>query len=319
MKNSWLPVILLLILSGCKGKPTSLADDQVVTSEEFIEFFPEISLPYNLSDSASLFKKNNDSTLIGNKVFMQIVKDSVMTRLFGAKAKPRIYPIGRVQVKKKGETYVFVKAITPAKRGVYVLAFDKKDSFKAALPFLVLDSDAQSAQSAEMDKSQTITTMRQRRKTDGTSTYRKEVYVFTDLGQYTLILTESNEDKAGAEDIVNPLDTLPRRHKYAADYTTDKRNIVSIREGKNGSQIRFFIHFEKDKGTCKGELRGEASFTQPNVAVFRQSGDPCVLQFTFTNNSVSLKELEGCGNYRDIRCFFEGSYPKKKEAKPKKK
>lgn len=318
MKNSWLLAILLLILSGCKSKRTSLSDDQAVTPEEFIEFFPEIKLPYVIADTASLFKKNNDSALIGYKVFTQMVGDTVLSRQFGSKTRPRIYPIGRVPVK-KGETYILIKAIAPAKRGVYLLAFDKKDAFKAALPLLVVDNDPRSTQWGEMDKRHTITTMRQRKKADGTSTYRKDVYAFTDPGQFTLILTESNEAQNTAADILNPLDTFPRRHKYAADYVKDKRNIVSIREGKNGSHIRFFIHFEKDKGACKGELRGEASFVQPTVAVYRQSGDPCVLQFTFTSNSVTLKELEGCGNYRDIRCFFEGSYPKKRETKPKKK
>jgi hypothetical protein len=29
-----------------------------------------------------------------------------------------------------------------------------------------------------------------------------------------------------------------------------------------------------------------------------------------------MKEVEGCGNHRDIKCFFEGTYPRKKE-KPK--
>ena len=319
MKKSWFLIVLIFFMAGCKSKPTSLADDQEVTPDEFIEFFPEMNLPYNLTDSASVFKKNNDSSLIGYKVFAQIVGDTVLSKHFGTKTRPRIYPIGRVPVK-KGETYILIKAIAPAKRGVYLLAFDKKDSFKAALPLLVIDNDQQSTQSAEIDKSYTITTMRQRKKLDGTSTYRKEVFVFSsDLEQYTLILTESNEGPAGMEDIVNPLDTVSRRHKYAADYVKDKRNIVSVREGKNGNHVRFFIHFEKDKGACKGELRGEANFVQPTVAVYRQSGDPCVLEFTFTSNSVSLKELEGCGNYRDIRCFFEGSFPKKKEVKPKKK
>ena len=315
----WLLIIPLLVLAGCKSKPTSLADDQAVTSDEFIEFFPEISLPYNLTDSASIFKKNNDSVLIGYKVFAQIVGDTVFSKQFGAKTRPKIYPVGRVAVK-KGETYLLIKAIAPAKRGVYLLTFDKRDSFKAALPLLVVDNDPQSTQSAELDKRYAITTMRQRKLKDATTTYRKDVYVFSaDLGQYALILTESNETPGEVEDIVNPLDTLSRRHKYAADYVKDKRNIVSIREGKNGNHVRFFIHFEKDKGECKGELRGEANFVQPTVAVYRQSGDPCVLQFTFTSNSVSLKELEGCGNYRDIRCFFEGSFPKKRETKPKKK
>jgi hypothetical protein len=31
-----------------------------------------------------------------------------------------------------------------------------------------------------------------------------------------------------------------------------------------------------------------------------------------------MKETGACGTYRDIKCFFEGSFPKKKAAKAKK-
>jgi hypothetical protein len=318
MKNSWLLVIAVLLVmfsAACKSKPKTLAGDEAVTPEEFIEFFPEISLPFSIADT-SISKKNNDSSVIGNNIFSQIVGDSVMRAQFGTKVKPKIYPIGRVAVK-KAETYIFVKAISPAKKGVYVLAFDKDKVFRAALPMLVQDADPQTSQSASMDTRYTISQVRQRRKADGQVNYRKDAYVYNNIGVYTLILTESNEDVAVSGDVVNPLDTLARKHKYSGDYNRDKRNLVSIRDGRNSSLLRFFVHFEKDKGTCRGEIKGEATFVQPNVAVFRESGDPCVLEFRFTANAVSIREVEGCGNYRDIKCFFEGSFPRKKEPKPK--
>jgi len=53
------------------------------------------------------------------------------------------------------------------------------------------------------------------------------------------------------------------------------------------------------------------------TAQYRHAGDPCVLELVFTNTTVRMKEIEGCGNHRDIRCLFEGSYVKKKVAKPK--
>ncbi|HEY0677688.1 MAG TPA: hypothetical protein VGD17_05350 [Chitinophagaceae bacterium] len=317
MKNYWILAFVFLIVISCKSKRTTLTDDQTVSSEEFIDFFPEMQLPYSIADT-TLTKKSNDSALIGYKVFTQIVGDTVLKKQFGTKARPRIYPIGRVPVK-KAETYVFVKAVTPEKRGVYLLTFDKENIFKAALPLLVLDTDPQTSQTAGMDSRFTISMNRQRRKPDGTAVYRREAYVYNNVGVYTLILTESNEDLATTGDVVNPLDTFSKKNKYSGDYIKDKRNIVAIRDGKNAKTMRFFVHFEKDKGTCRGEVRGEATFVEPNLAVYRESGDPCVLQFAFTANSVSMKELEGCGNYRDIKCFFEGSFPRKKEVKPKKK
>jgi hypothetical protein len=316
MKNSWLLAITLIAVIGCKNKRTTLTDDQTVSSEEFVEFFPEMRLPYSIVDT-SLQKKNNDSALIGNKIFTQMVGDTVLKRVFGAR-KPRIYPIGRVPVK-KAETYLFVKAISPDKKAAYVLAFDKDQKFTASLPLLVLDNDPQTQQTAGMDGRYTITMNRLRRNTDGSSIYRKDAYVYNSAGVYTLIVTESNEDVAATSDVVNPLDTFSRKHKHSGDYARDKRNMVAVRDGKNNQTMRFFVHFEKDKGACRGELRGEATYTQPNIAIYRESGDPCVLQFTFTANSVAMKELEGCGNYRDIKCFFEGSFPRKKEPKPRRK
>jgi hypothetical protein len=315
MKNFWLFALVLLVFAACKSKRTTLTDDQEVTPAEFIEFFPELKLPYIVADS-SLSKKNNDSSIIGNMIVTRMIGDTVLRKQFGANAKPRIYPIGRVPVK-RGETYVLIKAIAPTKKAVYLLTFDKRDSFRAALPLLVQDTDPQTTQSAGMDSKYTISITRQRKKPDGTSTYRKEAYIYNDIGVYTLILTESNEEATTAAEIVNPLDTVARKNKYSGDYFKDKRNIISVRDGKGATQMRFFVHFEKDKGTCNGELRGEATFVKPNIAVYRESGDPCVLQFTFTSNAVSMQEVEGCGNYRDIKCFFEGSFPKKKEVKPK--
>jgi len=96
----------------------------------------------------------------------------------------------------------------------------------------------------------------------------------------------------------------------------DKKNFISLRDGKHASETLFFIHFEKDD--CRGELKGMARFVSNNVAVYQEGGNPCTIEFNFSAGRVSMKETGGCGSYRDIKCFFEGSYPKKKTPKPKK-
>jgi hypothetical protein len=97
----------------------------------------------------------------------------------------------------------------------------------------------------------------------------------------------------------------------------DKRNFISFRDGKNNSVLRFFVHFEKDNGNCKGELKGEARFVSPSVVRYVANGDPCSLEFSFGDKNVRMKELEGCGNHRDIRCYFDGTYSKRKETNTK--
>ena len=81
-------------------------------------------------------------------------------------------------------------------------------------------------------------------------------------------------------------------------------------------RFTFFIHFDKNNGACTGELKGEAIIKSPTVAEYREGGDPCVLRFTFTTGSVILKEEEGCGSHRGLRCSFDGSFARKKEPKP---
>ena len=77
------------------------------------------------------------------------------------------------------------------------------------------------------------------------------------------------------------------------------------------------MHFEKNNGDCKGELKGEAKLISPLVAQYTSAGDPCLIHFTFNDNKITMKEIEACGNHRDIKCFFEGVYTKQKDAKKK--
>ena len=130
-----------------------------------------------------------------------------------------------------------------------------------------------------------------------------------------LIMTDALDDKV--TELTNPIDTLSRKQKFTADYGSGKMNLVSIRDGRKSDRLSFFIHFEKDQGQCTGELKGEAIIKSPTVAEYRETGDPCVMRFSFTSSSVTIKEVEGCGSRRGLRCTFDGIYPRKKDQKGK--
>ena len=301
------------VLFSCKEKKPSLDGEEVVEIQDFIEFFPEITLPLKVTDS-SLALKKADSSAIGLKVFHQFIPDTVLKKDFGQAGKPRLFPMGRVKEKGK-ETYLFVKAVQGSKRVGYLICFDSDDKFLNSLPIVRSGFDPNYTSYGLLDKKFQITTYRERRKEGGT-TYKKNVYVYnSSVNDFTLILTEPNQDII--ENIINPIDTLPKKNKYTGDYPKDKQNFISFRDGKNPSEIQFFVHFERDKGECNGELKGTARFTSPTKAVYKENGNPCTLEFTFTSSNVSMKEVEGCGSYREIKCFFEGKFPKKKEVKPK--
>ncbi len=205
------------------------------------------------------------------------------------------------------------------RKAALLIAFDK-DSFGAAMPFLIPDDDPKTTQASIIDKSFSIIRSVSHKTADDVTTEGKDVYVYNpDAKSFTLIMTDVLDE--GAVELINPIDTFSRTNKWAGDYITSKKNMVSVRDGRTANEINFFVHFEKDNGDCKGELKGTAFFASSKVAVYRQGGDPCVMEFHFSNYSVIVKEMEGCGLHRDLKCSFNGTFTKKlppKKAAPKK-
>lgn len=305
-------VAVLFAECGNKKKPSLSGTDPVVISD-FIESFELVKPPYIVADT-SFSKKENDSLLIANKIFSQFVPDSVLAKVFGKNAKPKIYMGKRVAI--ESETYLFVKAITTDKKASLVLCFDKKNNFKAYLPLLIPDANPATTQVSKLDTKFSFLKNVTMKDADGATAEGKEVYVYNDdAGQFLLIAEDPLDDRV--QEVINPIDTLQKKNKFSADYVKDKMNIVSIRDDSKAGRMNFFIHFERNNGECIGELKGVASFTSANTAVYKQQGDACSIQFNFSSSSVSLKELEPCGAHRGVKCAFEGSFPKKKEVKPK--
>jgi len=308
----------LLLLSffftdcGNKKKPSLSGTDPVVISD-FIESFELVKPPYDVVDT-SLNRKEKDSLLIANKIFSQFVPDSVLAKVFGKNVKPRIYMGKRVTI--GDETYLFVKTISPDKKASFVLCFDKKNIFKAWLPLLVQDANPATTQVSGLDRKLSFYKAISLKKPDGSAAEGREVYnYYPDAGQFLLIMTDPLDDRV--QEVINPIDTLTKKNKFSADYVKDKMNIVSIRDDNKSGRMNFFIHFERNNGECIGELKGVANFTSNNTAVYKQQGDACSVQFNFSSSSVSLKELEPCGAHRGVKCSFEGSFPRKKDVKPK--
>lgn len=285
--------------------------------EDFIEFFRELPLPCSIADT-QISRKLPDSLLISKKVLSQFVPDSVYAADFDSKADPRFYAWGKVSVG-KNETYLLLKAATISTQAAYVLCFDSRRNFKASMRFVKNNPDRRKSFMSTIDKRYVITTRQSYKGASGEDYYKLNAYVYNDIGTFTHIKIESNEPVVPRE-VYNPIDTFPRNDKLSGDYIQDKRNFVSVRDGKKANRILFFVHFEKKDG-CSGEIKGEAVLVKPDRAYYRQSGDPCELELAFSGNKVTLREEKGCGNYRDIRCVFEGVFTKKKETvkKPVKK
>ncbi|MES1214586.1 MAG: hypothetical protein ABUT20_03630 [Bacteroidota bacterium] len=314
IKRLFCIVIMLTLFIGCKKKKASLSGDEKVEVTDFMEAFDPFTLPYRLTDTL-VNKKDEDTSSISHKVFTQFVPDSIFSKVFGKGVKVKMYPVGKISVEKK-EVYLVAKVAQGTKKASYILCFDKDNKFTGAMPLLIPDQYVSTQQFATIDKNFTITKSILRKNADGSISEGKDAYVFnSETKTFMLIMTDALDEKPA--EITNPIDTLPRKNKFSADYVKSKTDYISIRDAHKPGKVVFFVHFEKNNGECTGELKGEAAFTSANTAVYRAGGDPCVLQFTFSTSAVTMKEVEGCGSRRGLRCLFEGSYPRKKEIKPK--
>ena len=314
LRNLAIALFAVYLLASCgdKKKP-SLSGDEPVEAEDFVNSFELVKPTYEITDSL-LARKEKDSLLISNKIFNQFVPDSVLAKIFGKNAKPKLYLMKRVVVEKQ-ESYLFTKAIQSDKKAIIILCFDNDNKFIAAMPLLKDDGNALTTQVCGIDRKYQIYKTTYLKKNDASTGEGKEVYIFNaDAGQFMLIMTEALDDRV--KEVINPIDTLARSNKFSADYVKDKMNIVSIRDGGKPGKLSFFIHFEKNNGECTGELKGIATMSKTNIATYKQTGDACVIQFNFTSSSVSIKEMEPCGSHRGVKCSFDGSYPRKKEKKP---
>jgi hypothetical protein len=285
-----------------------------VDPDDFRAMFHVLNIPVNFADS-SLSRKSTDSPL-SPSVFTQFIADSLIQKQFGKTIRPRLYASGKLVVK-NAEIYLFIKALTPSKKILYVACLDKDGKFQTGMPLLIRDDDSEIRYAAAIDNKYAISVSRLRKDGEGRMFFVRTVYVYNAEGVFTLIMRESNEGKPKSSQIYNPIDTFSHKHKFTGDYIQDKRNFISVRDGKNNSVVRFFVHFEKDNGNCKGELKGEARFVSSTAARYIANGDPCSLEFNFTEKTVRIRELEGCGNHRDIRCYFEGIFDKHKESSAK--
>ena len=305
----------LTLLITCNHKNSE--NESKIEPEDFLAMFPTLNLPVNFADS-SLSKKHGDS-LLGPEIVKQFISDTLFQKQFGKSGKPRFYAAGKLVVK-KAETYLFIKALGQTKKVLYLACLDPDLHFKTGMPLVIREEGNEMRYASTIDNKYAVSISQLHRDAEGKTYFVRAVYIDNPEGVFTLIMMESNQGKPRTTQVYNPIDTLSKKHKFTGDYIQDKRNFISFRDGKNNSVLRFFVHFEKDNGNCKGELKGEARFVSSSTARYLASGDPCSLEFNFSEKNVRMKELEGCGNHRDIRCYFDGVYLKHKEpvAKPAK-
>lgn len=310
--NKWIGALLIVLIFGCKEKQIDLSGDVPLKQKDFFGIFKPISLPYSVSDTN--IDKNADTLSIGIKAFLQFFPDSAFANVTGKNRKLIIHPIGKIE--KEKEHYYLVLITQQKLKKLVVFVTDKKNKFLGVKELLHNDYNDEYAHSLSINKEPTFLVIKEKMGKDNQIQFSRVGWIYNDVGIFMVVINDSNEDPKKSE-VINPLDTLPRKNKFSGDYVKDKKNYVSIRDGKDLNNYSFFIHFERNEGACIGELKGNLQMKKPNSGVFNENGDPCIIDFIFEGNEITLKEQGSCGNHRGIKCFFNDSFTKKKEPKQK--
>lgn len=303
-----------MLFIGCKDEKIDFSGDVPLKAEEFMTAFPKITGSYLIADSNIVRK--SDTTRIGYKALSQFIPDSALTMYIGKDKKTVIKPVGIIE--KEKENYLLINFTRQKKTTCVVFVTDKKLRYFASKELLNNQKSDGYYRFVSINKEPTFMINREKSSPENTLKFTRSGWVYNDAGIFMLVVTDSNEDPEKTA-VINPIDTLPRLNKLSGEYVKNEKNYISIRDGKDASHYLFFIHFEKDRATCVGELKGEFKLKSAGNAQYLQNGDPCIIDFKFEGNYVTVKEQGSCGNHRGIKCFFDDSYRKKREPKAKKK
>ncbi len=311
--NKYFFLVLLLFCFSCKNKEQSTTENRTVTAKDFFALFHKLKLPYDAADTS--LSAVGDTTTFSYETLLQFVPDSALSFLLSKQKKGlQFYPVGKIE--NKFETYLLIKATSGKTASLSAFLFDNKKNFVNHLPLISNKMDDGYIHSLNINTEPTFVITQDKTVNDKYS-YSKHGYAYnTPTKSFIEVINASNEEDKKNINIMNPIDTLKKTFQYSGDYTKDKTNFISIRDGNIGGRYTFFIHFEKSNDDCTGELKGTMIMLSANKAVFQQSGDPCLIDFTFDKNAVKVKERGSCGNHRGITCLFDDTYKKKKESAP---
>lgn len=310
----YLPVLFLLAIS-CKDSKTDYAGQEKISAEDFLKAFVPLKLPFTVADTS--LKNFADTIVISKTIFMEFIPDSAINEfVFKGKNETEIHPAGIIHQKERDYLLASFSSAKKTRLGVFVL--NDKHQFLASFPLINTAGNDQYTHSVSVTTEPTFILKREKISRDNKSLYSRVGYAYnSSANTFNDVLHDSNEDSAKNDEIINPIDTLPVKFKYSGNYGGDKKNFIALRDGRSAGSYQFFIHFEKNKGACVGELKGEMRMTNDKEAVFTENGDPCIIDFKFSGNTIKIKEQNNCGNHRGISCPYDFTFRRKPMLKRK--
>lgn len=299
---------------ACGNDDIDLSGNTTLKVENFYQLFTPIISSKKIADTGLL--RAGDTLQIQLKLLHQFVPDSITTKATGKKVDAyTIYPLGCIG-REEQEKYLLVKYVKKKDASLWVYVFGADNQYKAAMK--LLSNDVKDKYSRDLLITPEPTFINNKEKITTDITYYTKIAMAYNAADNSFmnVMKDSNEDEDESM-VINPIDTLPQKNKYSGNYTRDKRNFISVRDGKNDSSYQFFLNMDKRNGDCTGELKSTFIINKKGITTYKDGGDPCVINFTFSATNVVMLEEGNCGNRRGMDCLFDDTFKKQKSVKEK--
>ncbi len=311
MRFFWAALFAIFLIASCKNDEASLSGDTQVTYDAFAKAFQPLNLPMRIYDTS--VQNAGDTATISYAAISGIVPDSVLQTFKKEKEKSQNIRFHAVGKKESSTNQFYLLTMQHGKNSwLIVFVFDKDKKFLAYQKLLAKTNPDDYSHNVFITTEPAFIISREKTGKDNTSLYSRNSIAYSASSHHFITVMKDSNENPESIAVINPLDTLPQKNKYSGNYVEDKRNYISLRDGKDEHSYQFFIHFEKNDGDCTGELKGVMQMTDSKNAIYQQKGDVCVIDFSFDGKRIMVKERGNCGNHRGIKCFFDDEYVKKK-------
>ncbi len=277
----FLYLIMAVTLVCCKK---SEEKKKAVTLTKILNNIKKLDVPFELSDTTFANKTFTDT--LNYAELTKPIPDSIFTK-YKKNNTVSIAPFGRFET--DDINYILLVANNGSEKNLIAIAINEKNAYAASIELLKDKNTDGYNHSVNITREPTFSISRRKINSENQLIYTMQGFAYSGGNTFTTVIDDSNESTTN-EKVFNPIDTLKRNNKLSGDYGRDSKNFISVRDGKTATSYLFFIHFENNSDGCSGQLMGEIEMKTATEGAYQKSGNPCGLDFIFTNNNVEIKE-----------------------------
>jgi hypothetical protein len=155
MRNAFTCIVISFFIFACQQQEKDINADEDIQTADFIFAFPEKQLPIQFN-TIDINQKESDSFYIKSSVVSKFIPDSVFKSDFKQLKKVKFYRKARFKAEETKETYLFLSAEEKNNKKIYLICYNDKDEFTAAMKLMEKTNKAGLTMEGGIDKRLTI-------------------------------------------------------------------------------------------------------------------------------------------------------------------